>query len=88
MKKILNLISTYFVFAFFSFLFLLSACQSSENTSTVPPSEYKYGICVDSLVVVSGKIESGQTIGELLYLHHGGCHRHLCHWPARELCGR
>ena len=70
MKKILNLISSYFVFAFFSFLFLLSACQSSENTSTVPPSEYKYGICVDSLVVVSGKIESGQTIGELLYLHH------------------
>ena len=54
---------------FFSLLF--SSCNwSADETKVVSESIYKYGICVDAYDVISGQIESGQTLGSIFYLHH------------------
>jgi murein DD-endopeptidase MepM/ murein hydrolase activator NlpD len=67
-KKNLYKYSTYLTLFIF---YTLVACQPSNGVNnSVSESQYEYGICVDSLVVISGKIEKGQAIGELLYLHH------------------
>jgi murein DD-endopeptidase MepM/ murein hydrolase activator NlpD len=57
------------IFIFLSVLFY--SCQSTEQApKEIPASKFEYEICVDSLSVVTGKIEKNQTLGELLYLHH------------------
>ena len=57
---------------FASFIFLV-ACgdgNSSEETTVVSEQTYEYGIAVDSFLVIKGQVESGQTLGAILYLHH------------------
>jgi murein DD-endopeptidase MepM/ murein hydrolase activator NlpD len=56
-------------FIFLSVLFI--SCQTNEQAlKEIPVSKFEYEICVDSLSVITGKIEKNQTLGELLYFHH------------------
>jgi murein DD-endopeptidase MepM/ murein hydrolase activator NlpD len=58
-------------------LFILSTLDNTtkeELTAIVAGKivvpQYEYGILVDSLFVVKGTVNAGQTLGEILYAHH------------------
>ena len=42
----------------------------SSNIVEKPEPKYEYGILVDTLIVLEGKVERGQTLGEILYANH------------------
>ena len=47
--------------------------DNSSNTVIVVEANdpvFEYGICLDSFIVHRGVVNSGQTLGEIFYLHH------------------
>lgn len=59
----------------FIFLLLIIFNLRTNNTLDVPIIDvseptFEYGICLDSFIVHKGIIKSGQTLGEIFYLHH------------------
>ena len=59
----------------FILLLLIIFNLRTNNTLDVPIIDvseptFEYGICLDSFIVHKGIIKSGQTLGEIFYLHH------------------
>lgn len=59
----------------FILLLLIIVNLRTNNTLDVPIIDvseptFEYGICLDSFIVHKGIIKSGQTLGEIFYLHH------------------
>ena len=56
-------------------LLIIFNFKSDNSSSTVIVVEandpvFEYGICLDSFIVHRGVVNSGQTLGEIFYLHH------------------
>ena len=58
------------LFASFIFLVACGGGNSSKEATVLHEQTYEYGIAVDSFLVVKGHVESRQTLGAILYLHH------------------
>jgi murein DD-endopeptidase MepM/ murein hydrolase activator NlpD len=69
MQQKTTLTIVFSIFIFVSVLFF-SCKPEAQSSQEIPVCKFEYEICVDSLIVVKGKIEKNQTLGELLYLHH------------------
>ena len=59
----------------FILLLLIIFNLRTNNTLDIPIIDvseptFEYGICLDSFIVHKGIIKSGQTLGEIFYLHH------------------
>lgn len=42
----------------------------TQNNNSAPPPSFEYGILTDTFHIVKGTVKEGQTLGEILYLHH------------------
>tara|TARA_B100001758_G_scaffold247879_1_gene268061 strand:- start:49808 stop:51028 length:1221 start_codon:yes stop_codon:yes gene_type:complete len=55
-------------------IFILSNINNKEFSEEIPElvvePKYEYGILVDSFSVIEGKVQPGQTLGEILYANH------------------
>ena len=55
-------------------IFILSNINNKESSEEIYQEviepKYEYGILVDSFNVIKGKVQRGQTLGEILYANH------------------
>jgi murein DD-endopeptidase MepM/ murein hydrolase activator NlpD len=55
-----------------SFVWMGCGEGKPQEEVSIPEPTYEYGIPVDSFTVIKGQVESGQTLGAILYLNHIG----------------